>query len=149
MLEFLTGDDWMTVREFEGFLRETSRLTKICQNEEKLNGACGPVMRKYLHDGLLRATMLLINNEQWGSDEDMIHPTRSEVNVNSFTKTGYFFKKRALLEYERGFFDNKEETNFVERNAEFYVNLSDRERATLFLDKRFCWSRSVFEKVIE
>ena len=57
MTEFLTEDDWRTVREFESILRETSRLTKICQNEEKLNRACGPVMRKYLRDSLSRATM--------------------------------------------------------------------------------------------
>ena len=61
--EFLT-EDWRTAREFEGTLRETSRLTKICQNEEKLNGSCGPVMRKSLHDSLSRATMLLTNAEQ-------------------------------------------------------------------------------------
>ena len=49
---FLTEEDLRTVREFEGILRETSRLTKISQNEEKLNGACGPVMSKTLHDSL-------------------------------------------------------------------------------------------------
>ena len=60
---FPTEDEWRTVTEFEGMLRETSRLTEICQNENKLNGACGPVMRKSLHDRSHRDTMLLINIE--------------------------------------------------------------------------------------
>ena len=29
------------------------------------------------------------------------------------------------------------------------MNLSDRERAMLVLDKRFCWSRSSFDNVLE
>ena len=46
----LTEDEWKSVREFEATLMETSRLTTIYQNEDKLNGACGPLMRKALHD---------------------------------------------------------------------------------------------------
>ena len=72
--------------------------------------------------------MLLINAELWSSDKYMIRPTRSEVNVDSFTETVIFFKKRALLECERRFFDNKTENTFAEDNVEFCMNLSDRER---------------------
>ena len=43
---FLMEDEWKSVREFEATLKETSRLTSICQNEQKLNAAHGPVMRK-------------------------------------------------------------------------------------------------------
>ena len=63
MPEFVTEEDWRTVREFEGNLHKKSRWTKVCQNEEKLNGVCGPVMRKYLCDILSRSTMLLMNTE--------------------------------------------------------------------------------------
>ena len=77
MSVFLAKDDWRNVREFEGILRETSRLTIIFQNEEKVNRACGPVMRKSLHDSLSRATMILINTEQWSSDKCMTYSTRS------------------------------------------------------------------------
>ena len=43
---FPSEEEWKTAGEFEGALRETSRLTTICQNEEKLTLACGPVTRK-------------------------------------------------------------------------------------------------------
>ena len=60
---FLTEDDWKSVREFEVMLRETSCLTKICQNEDKLNAAHGSVMRKALNDGLTRKIMTLTDVE--------------------------------------------------------------------------------------
>ena len=46
-------------------------------------------------------------------------------------------------------FDNKTETTFAESNAKFCINLLDRERAMLVLDKSFFWSRSSFENVIQ
>ena len=60
---FLTGNEWKKVRYFEVTLRETSRFTTICQNEDKLNGAHGPVMRKVMHDCLSRDTMTLMDVE--------------------------------------------------------------------------------------
>ena len=48
-------------------LRETSRLTTIFQNEDKFNGACGPEIRKVLHDSLSRDTMILIDVEEWSA----------------------------------------------------------------------------------
>ena len=50
---------------------------------------------------------------------------------------------RTFLQHERRFFNNKSEITFAEANSEFCVNLSNRERALLVLDKRVCWSRSV------
>ena len=64
---FLSEDEWKATREFEGVLRETSRLTTTCQNEEKLNSACGPLMRKALHDSLSRDDMALIDIDDWSS----------------------------------------------------------------------------------
>ena len=34
---FLTTDELKATMEFKGALRETTRLTTVCQNEEKLN----------------------------------------------------------------------------------------------------------------
>ena len=103
MLQFLTEDEWKTVGEFEAIIRDTSRLTSVFQNEEKLNGARGPVMRKSLHDSLSRGTMRVFNADHWSSNKDMMHPTQSGVNIISFTKAGKTCKRRALLECERGF----------------------------------------------
>ena len=41
MPKFLVENDWKTVGEFEAILRDASRLTLVCQKEEKSNGACG------------------------------------------------------------------------------------------------------------
>ena len=46
-------------------------------------------------------------------------------------------------------FDNKTEKTFAECNAEFSMNLTDKERAMLILDKNICWSRSAFDDVIQ
>ena len=91
-------------------------------------------MRKYLHDSLLRATMQLIH-----------HPTRSEANADSFNEARKTCKKIELLECERIFFNNKLEKTFAEANADFFMNLLDKERALLVLEKRVCWSRSAFD----
>ena len=63
-------------------LRGTSRLTSFFHNEEKSNGECGTFMRKSLHDSLSRATMRVINADQWSREKEMIYPTRLEVRVN-------------------------------------------------------------------
>ena len=61
MPQFVVENDWKTVSEVEAILRDTSLLTLVCQNEEKLNGACRPVMQNYLHDSLSREAIRLIN----------------------------------------------------------------------------------------
>ena len=129
---------------FEAIIRDTSRLTTVCQSEEKLNGTYGPVSRNFLHDSLPSKTMKFINYEICSSDKDLTHPTRGEAHVDSFTKVGKTSKQRALLECERRFFDNRTEINFAEVNSEFCVNLQSREIALLVLDKRFCYSKSLF-----
>ena len=49
---FLAEEEWKSEGEFEKILRDTSRLTAACQNEEKLSGACGLVVRKSHQHGL-------------------------------------------------------------------------------------------------
>ena len=93
--------------------------------------------------------MLLTKTEQWSSDKAMMRPTRSEANIDSFSETGKICKKRALLECERIFFKIKTEKTFAENNSEFSMNLLDRERAMLVIDKRVCWSRCSFYNVMQ
>ena len=69
MLSFLTDKERKTAGEFEAIIRETSRLTAIFHNEEKLNGVCGTVVRKFLHDRLSRGTMCMINDGLWSGNE--------------------------------------------------------------------------------
>ena len=146
MRPFLTEDYWKSVREFEATLKENFRLTTICQNEDKLNAACGLVTRKALHDTLTRKTMKLIDVEDWSAHKLIIHPTRSEENIDSFAKVRMLFRIRAFLECERKFFNNKIEETFTESYTEVTMNLIDREKAMLTLDKRTCWSTSVFNE---
>ena len=61
MPHIFTEGEWKNVAELEEILRDKSLVTTVCQNEEKLNGAYGTVMRKSLHDSLSRGTMHVIN----------------------------------------------------------------------------------------
>ena len=144
---FLTEAEWKTVRDFEGALRETSRLTTICQNEDKLNGVRGPGMRKALHDIFSRVTVTLTDAEEWSAHKEIVHPTRSEPNVDSFAEKVKVYRTRELLKCERRFFNNKTEETFAERNTEFYMKLTDREKTVLVLEKKICWSKSAFDGV--
>ena len=55
--------------EFEAIVCDAFRLTNVCQNEEKFNGAYVLVMRKSLHDSLLRGTMCVVNAGLWSSNK--------------------------------------------------------------------------------
>ena len=66
---FPSEDEWKDTREFEGVLRETSRLTKMSQNEGELNSVRRPAMRKALHDSLSRDDMSLADVDDWSSDK--------------------------------------------------------------------------------
>ena len=60
-------------------------MIAIFQNEEKLNGACGPGLRKAFHDELFYETIKVVGNEDWSSKKIMMYPTSSEINTNTFT----------------------------------------------------------------
>ena len=45
------------------------------------------------------------------------------------------------------FFNNESEYTFAESYCEFCMNLSNKERVLLSLEKRVCYSRSVFDDV--
>ena len=128
-------------------LMETSSLTTICQNEEKLNAACGPVTRKTMHDSSSRDAIASKDVEDYSANKERIYPTRSEENVNSFTGTGLVYRIRSLLECERRLFNDKTEETFSQSNSEFKMKLKDREKAMLVLDPRICWSKKVLNDV--
>ena len=85
---FLTQEEWKYSGKFESILNNTSKLTIICQNKEELNVACRPVVRKVLHNRLSCGTMKFISTDDWGSKKIIPHPTRSEINANTFTTSG-------------------------------------------------------------
>ena len=100
-------------------LREVSRSTTICQNEDKCNAARGLAVRKESHGSLSRGTIDLVDVEDWSINKEKIYPTRSEVSVSSLTGTGLARRTRALLEYERRFFNSETEDTFAQSDLEF------------------------------
>ena len=111
------------------------------------NAACVPVIRKSLHDVLTKKTMTLITVEDWSAHKLMMHPTRSEANVDSFTKAGRIYRSRALLECEKRCFNKKTEKTFAESHVEVTMKLTYRGKSMLILVKRTCWSTSAFNNV--
>ena len=115
---FLTLDEWKSVLEFEAALREASRLTTTCQNEEKLNSACGPVIRGCKHDRLSSDAMMCADVDDWSAKKESMRPTRSEVSASALTEAGKICLQQALLETERRHFNDKAEIMFAENNQE-------------------------------
>ena len=48
----MTEEEYNTMWDFEEILRDASFLTAVCQNEDKLNGAYGPVVCESLYYSL-------------------------------------------------------------------------------------------------
>ena len=104
-----------------------------------MNGACGPAMRTSLHNSLSRDDMTSIDVGELSAHKEMMHPTRSEANVDSFAKkTGKVCGTRSLLKCERKFFNRKAEDAFAERSTEFSIKLKNKETAVLVLEKTIC-----------
>ena len=121
-------------------LRETTRLTTVYLNEDKLNSVHGPTMRKNLHDSLSSDSIGLMHADQWSSNKMQTYPTRSDAKIESFENVGKIFRRRMLLETERIFFQNESEETFGESNTEIRMNLTDRDKTTLVLGPRSCWN---------
>ena len=85
---FLMVDEWKSVLEIEAVLKETSRLTTIYQNEEKLYSAFGPAMRGRAHDRWPSDAIACVDVDNWSSKKDLMHPKRSKVRVSAFTEAG-------------------------------------------------------------
>ena len=101
---FLTQEEWKYSAEIEAFMHNASRLKTIFQNETKLNYACGPVMRKMLHDGLSCGPMNVIDTDAWSKSKYMTHRKIFHIDTETFIATGKPYLTRALLETEWSFF---------------------------------------------
>ena len=73
---FLTEDQWKTADEMEAVPRDASMLTTTCQNENKLNTCCGPVMRNALHGRLSSGALNEIDSDAWSKNKKMIRPKK-------------------------------------------------------------------------
>ena len=62
-----------------------------------MNGACGLVMQKMIHDRLSCESMNVACVDDWSNDKSIIHPTRSEINTHTFTTAGKTCLNRLLL----------------------------------------------------
>ena len=137
---FLDDDDWQFCLEAEAILKSSKVMVILVQTEKKFIAAFGPVMRKNLHNEYTSNTMYLIHLDEW---KDQIHPPRRQVPVDDFSDNGRECRKRALLEVERRFFGNNTEEVFEEDAQEAVLKLKQRGKATLVLDKRTCYRRSI------
>ena len=65
------------------------------------------------------------------------------VDVDTFSKDGQECRKLALLETERRFFGNRGDEVLQNLNVEAGLDLIQREKAVLVLDKRTCCRGSI------
>ena len=137
---FLDENDWKFCREVEAILRSSKTLVTLSQTETKLNAAFAPIMRKKVHDDLTGSSMDLIDMPNWTTQ--VIAP-RISVDVDTFSEDGQECRKRALLETERRFFGNRGDEVLQDLNVEAGLDLTQREKAVLVLDKRTCCRGSI------
>ena len=104
-------------------------------------------MRKTLHDGLSCRRMNNTDVDYWSNKKYITHPTRSKINTETFTTTGNPCLNIALLETERCFFGNTTEKTFTESSEDCDVSSYDRKKVLLLMEKRTCFSGSVFRSV--
>ena len=109
-------------------------MTTLAQNEKKRGSAYVPVMRMNLHDAYTSETMDVIDIANW---RGQTKPPRVVRNVNEKnSEHGRTCRMRALLETEHRFFGNDTETIFDHNSIAPKLKLTNREKATFFLDKR-------------
>jgi len=140
---YLSDVDWIFCREAEAILRASKIMVTLVQTETKLIAAFAPIIRKNLHDALTSDTMDLICDRGW---TDQAHPPRVPIDVNDFSDGGRAWGRRALLETERRFFDNDSDDLMSELAQLALLKLTQREKATLVLDKRTCGRSKILSK---
>ena len=98
-----------------------------------MNAAFAPITKKKVHDYLTGSSMDLIDMPNLITQ--VIAPHIS-VDVDTFSKDGRECRKLALLETERRFFGNRGDEVLQNLNVEAGLDLIQREKAVLVLDKR-------------
>ena len=143
---YLTDADWKFAFEVEAILNISKAMVTISQNEVYLNAAYGPVVRNVAYKKLTSEKMLVIDEPNWGKTR--VAP-RIEINVDTFTDNGKECRERAILECERRFFGHDGNISMYSQGASPNIKLSEREKATLILDKRTCLQTSVLKTIDE
>jgi len=139
--DFLSQDDWKLAVEVEATLNIAKDVVTISQTESKLNAAYGPVVRNATYKKLTSDKIMVIDITNW--DNSMARAPRKEVEVDTFSEAGRECRARATLECERRFFGNNGNETMDAEGAQAKMKLSQREMATLVLDKRTCMQKSV------
>ena len=142
---YLNNEDWEFAREVEGVLNISKDLVTLSQNEKKINSVYGPLFKRTIHQGYLAEAIQLIDIESWGKTT---RAPRSPKKINAFSIRGRECRKRAMLECERRFFGNTEETTFEDQGCsddDIRVKMTKREFATLLLDPRTCVDPDVLD----
>ena len=140
---YLSDVDWIFYGEAEAILRASKIMVTLVQTETKLIAAFAPIIRKKLHDAFTSDTMDLIYDRDW---TDQAHPPRVSMDVNNFSDGGRACRRRALLETERRFFGNESDDLMSELAQLALLKLTQREKATLVLDKRTCGRSQILSK---
>ena len=92
-----------------------------------------PELRKKVYAQLKRNKIDVINVLEL---QNQLRPSCASVDFNSFSSASREFRRRALLETECRLFGNLSESVGEETNVETSINLTQREKAALVLDKR-------------
>ena len=106
VLSFSTQEEWKSSGEIETALHETYKLTTFFQNKEKWNSAFGKVVRNTAHEGLSYGSMNVIDAEDWSNNKSIMHPTRPEINTDTYTTVEKTLCNKALLETEWRFLES-------------------------------------------
>ena len=116
----------------EGVLDVMRLTTVLPQYESQMNRAYGPLYKELTMKRLHRPTLFIIDESQLCTNKGP-RPTRKEVAVITMSATAQETRRRALLELERRFCDNR--TEVLNGSA---VVKSKHELVCMGLDLRLC-----------
>ena len=106
-------EEWKAAAKIEDVLYSTSRLTTICQHEQKLNTAHGPFMIKITNDYSSSGSLEEIDVDTWSKNKNLTHPKINDSDADDFNIIGKTCLTTKLLKTERSFFGNSEEITFA------------------------------------
>ena len=101
------------MREVEGILDLVRYLKMVAQYENYYMAEYGPVFKLSLYKKLIASNIDLVDLSLW--DKARRHAPRIAVNVNTLSDIGKEVRRRAILEFERRFMENKMEETFQQQ----------------------------------
>ena len=111
---YLDNEYWEFAREVEGMLNISKDLVTLSQNEKKISSVYVPLFKRATHKRYVAESIQLIDIERWGKTT---RAPRFPKNVNVFSVMGRECRKRVILECERRFFVNTEETTYEDQGC--------------------------------